>query len=315
MGDRMEDPAMADPSKVDVDFEGRVAIVTGAGGGLGRSHALLLAERGARVVVNDVGGTRDGTGASASPADAVVKEILDRGGEAVASYDSVATAEGGQAIVRTALDAFGTVDAVVNNAGILRDKSVANMAPEDFEAVVDVHLLGAFHVSQPAFRVMKEKGFGRFVHTSSGSGLFGNFGQANYAAAKAGIVGLSHVLSIEGARYGITSNAIAPAARTRLTEGLIGDIAEVLTPELVSPLVAYLASPACTVSHEVFSVGGGRVARVFTGLTPGWFAGKGATMTPEDVAAHLDRILATDGFVVPQGFADEMALLVKELGS
>jgi NAD(P)-dependent dehydrogenase (short-subunit alcohol dehydrogenase family) len=300
---------------VDVVFADRVAIVTGAGGGLGRAHALLLAERGARVVVNDLGGTPDGTGASASPADVVVKEILDAGGEAVANYDSVATADGGRAIVQAALDAFGTVDVVVNNAGILRDKSFAKMTAEDFGSVVDVHLRGSFHVAQPAFAVMKEKGFGRFVHTSSGSGLFGNFGQANYAAAKAGIVGLSHVIAIEGAKYGITSNVIAPSASTRLTAGLIGEIAEALKPELVSPLVAYLASPGCAVTQEVFSVGGGRVARVFTGLAQGWFAGKGATMTPEDVAAHLDQIMDTDGFVVPKGFADEMAILLRELGS
>jgi NAD(P)-dependent dehydrogenase (short-subunit alcohol dehydrogenase family) len=299
----------------DVVFDGRVAIVTGAGGGLGRAHALLLAQRGARVVVNDLGGMLDGTGASGSPADAVVKEILDGGGEAVANYDSVATPDGGRNIVQSALDAFGTLDIVVNNAGILRDKSVGKMAPDDFDAVVDVHLRGAFHVSQPAFNVMKQKGFGRFVHTSSGSGLFGNFGQANYAAAKAGLVGLSNVLAIEGARANITSNVIAPAAKTRLTENLIGDIAEALRPELVAPLVAYLVSPSCSVTHEIFSVGGGRVARVFVGLAQGWFAGKGEPIAPEDIHAHLDEILDTENFIIPTGFPDELALLVKALNA
>ena len=205
---------------MDIGFDGHVAIVTGAGGGLGRSHALLLASRGARVVVNDLGGNPDGTGADASPANKVVEEIRAAGGEAVANHDSVATPEGGKAIVQTALDAFGTVDIVVNNAGILRDKSFTKTPPEDFDILIDVHLKGAINVSQPAFAVMKEKGFGRFVHTTSGSGLFGNFGQANYASAKTGLLGLSNVIAIEGAKANITSNVIAPIAKSRLTENL-----------------------------------------------------------------------------------------------
>jgi NAD(P)-dependent dehydrogenase (short-subunit alcohol dehydrogenase family) len=294
-------------------FDGRVAIITGAGGGLGRSHALLLASRGARVVVNDLGGNPDGTGASDSAADLVVKEIREQGGEAVANYDSVATPEGGAAIVQSALDAYGTVDIVVNNAGILRDKSFTKLEPGAIEILIDVHLKGAFFVSQPAFRVMKEKGFGRFVHTTSAAGLFGNFGQANYAAAKTGLIGLSNVLAIEGQKAGITSNVIAPIARTRLTENLLGPLADSLAPEQVSPLVAYLVSEECTVTHEIFSVGGGRVARVFVGLAPGWFAGKGNEFSPEDVKDNFETVRATDGFTIPGGVGDELMVLLSQL--
>jgi len=295
----------------EVGFDGQVAVVTGAGGGLGRAHALLLASRGARVVVNDLGGDPDGTGANSSPADQVVKEILGAGSEAVANYDSVATPKGGEAIIQTALDAFGTVDIVINNAGILRDKSFAKIAPADFDILIDVHLRGAFHVSQPAFRVMKDKGFGRFVHTTSASGLFGNFGQGNYAAAKTGLIGLSNVLAIEGAKYNITSNVIAPIAKSRLTE-ILGPVSEALAPELVSPLVTYLVSPECSITHEIFSVGGGRVARVFLGECQGWFAGQGNRFSPEDVAANLDFIRDTEGFFVPTSVGEEtMALLSK----
>ena len=293
----------------DVTFDGKVAIVTGAGGGLGRSHALLFAERGARVVVNDLGGSTDGSGASDSPADLVVKEILDAGGEAVANHDSVATPEGGQAIVDTAVEAFGTVDIVVNNAGFLRDQSFAKLTADNINAIVDVHLKGAFFVSRPAFAVMKEKGYGRFIHTTSGAGLFGNFGQANYAGAKMGLVGLSSVIAIEGQRSNINSNVIAPLARTRLTEELMGPLAEFVAPEQVSGLVAYLASEGCDLSHEVYSVGGGRIARVFVGLCNGWLAGKGVAPTPEDVIDHLDQIRDTDGFAIPFMATEEMISL------
>jgi len=299
----------------DVDLAGRVAVVTGAGGGLGRSHALLLAERGANVVVNDLGGAADGTGAATTAADAVVAEISAAGGAAVASHETVATAEGAAAIIETSVDAFGGVDIVVNNAGILRDRSLAKISAEDFEAVLRVHLLGTFFVSQAAYGVMKERGYGRFVHTTSSAGLFGNFGQANYAAAKCGVVGLSSVLAIEGVKHNIRSNVIAPMAKTRLTESILGPLADSLVPEQVSPLVAYLASERCELTHEVFSVGGGRYGRIFLGLTPGWFAGKGAVPTPEEVAEHMDDVLATDGFAVPSSVADEMAMLLGQMHS
>jgi NAD(P)-dependent dehydrogenase (short-subunit alcohol dehydrogenase family) len=297
-----------------IDFDGKVAIVTGAGGGLGRCYALELARRGARVVVNDLGGSPDGTGAASSAADTTVADITSAGGEAVANYDSVATPEGGAAIVQTALDAYGTVDIVINNAGFLRDRSFANMAMEDVQAIIDVHLLGAFYVTQPAFRVMKEKGFGRLLFTASAAGVFGNFGQANYGAAKMGLVGLSNVLAVEGAKSGITSNVIAPAAKSRLTEDLLGPLAEALGPELVMPLALYLVSPACELTHEVFSVGGGRYARIFIGESPGWFAGKGVQPTVEDIADHIGEIRAEEGYVVPANLGEELQLLLKQLG-
>jgi NAD(P)-dependent dehydrogenase (short-subunit alcohol dehydrogenase family) len=293
----------------DVVFDGKVAIVTGAGGGLGRCHALLLAERGARVVVNDLGGTAAGTGSSDTAADLVVKEIMDAGGEAVANHDSVATPEGGAAIVQTAVDAYGTVDIVVNNAGFLRDKSFAKLEPDDLTAIIDVHLKGAFFVSQPAFKIMKEKGYGRFVHTTSGAGLFGNFGQANYAAGKMGLVGLSNVIAVEGAKAGILSNVIAPIAKTRLTEDLMGPMADGLLPEQVSGLVAFLCSEQCSLTHEIFSVGAGRIARVFIGVGDGWIAGKGQVPTPEDVVANLDQIRATDPHMIPGAATEEMMAL------
>jgi len=296
-----------------IGFDGRVAIITGAGGGLGRTYALELARRGARVVVNDLGGNPDGTGGAASPADATVAEITAAGGEAVASYDSVATPEGGAAITQTALDAFGTVDIVINNAGILRDKSFANLAVPDLQAVLDVHLLGAFYVTQPAFRVMKQKGYGRLLFTSSAAGVFGNFGQTNYGAAKMGLVGLSNVLAVEGAKAGITSNVIAPIARSRLTEDLLGPLADLVAPDLVMPLALYLVSEACTLTHEIFSVGGGKYSRVFIGETPGWVAGKGTHPTVEDIAEHIDAIRAEDGYTVPGNANDDIRLLLGAL--
>jgi NAD(P)-dependent dehydrogenase (short-subunit alcohol dehydrogenase family) len=293
----------------DVTFDGRVAIITGAGGGLGRSHALLMAERGARIVVNDLGGATDGTGASVTAADKVVQEIVDAGGEAVANHDSVASAEGGEAIVQSALDAFGTVDIVINNAGILRDQSFAKMETANIDAVIDVHLKGAFFVSRPAFAVMKANGYGRLVHTASGAGIFGNFGQANYGAAKMGLVGLSNVLAIEGAKNNIHSNVIAPIAKTRLLGELAGPMADLIAPEQVSGLVAFLCSEGCDLTHEVFSVGGGRIARVFVGLSQGWLGGKGYVPSPEEVAEHLDQIMDTEGYTIPKAATEEMMAL------
>lgn len=294
-------------------FDGRVAVVTGAGGGLGRTYALELARRGARVVVNDLGASVDGTGASVKAADVVVSEITDAGGEAVASYDSVSTEEGGAAIVQTAIDAFDTVDIVINNAGILRDKSFAKMEPADAEAVLDVHLKGAFYVSLPAFRLMKDRGYGRFVFTSSASGLFGNFGQANYGAAKAGVVGLSNVLAIEGEKYNIKSNAIAPIARTRMTEDLLGPLAEMVDPERVTPMVVYLCSEQNEHTHEVFTAGGGRYGRVFIGTNEGWFAGTDEPVSVEDVAENLEAIRDVSEHVIPSSNNDEIMLLAKLL--
>jgi len=292
-------------------FDGRVAVVTGAGGGLGRGYAIELARRGARVVVNDLGGAVDGSGSSKQAADVVVDEIEEAGGEAVANYDSVSTRDGGAAIVHTALDAFGTVDIVVNNAGILRDKSFANMTLDEVDAVVDVHLKGAFYVSHPAFKVMKENGYGRFVHTSSASGIFGNFGQANYGAAKAGLVGLSNVLAIEGEKYGIKSNAIAPTAKTRMTEDLLGPFADMFEPDQVTPMVVYLCSAANEHTHQVFSVGGGRYARIFIGTNKGWFAGQNTVPSVEDLAANMETVRDISEYEIPMNNNDELMMLAQ----
>lgn len=293
----------------DITFDGRVAIVTGAGGGLGRAYARELARRGARVVVNDLGSTVDGTGASAKAADVVVDEIRAEGGEAVANYDSVSTPETGAAIVETALSAFGTVDIVINNAGILRDRSFANITWDEVHAVLDVHLRGAFYVSQPAYKVMKEKGYGRFVFTASNAGILGNFGQTNYGAAKMGLVGLSNVIAIEGAKYGIQSNVIAPVARTRMTEDLLGPFADMVDPEQVMPMVVYLCSEANPYTHEIFSAGGGRYARFFIGVNRGWFAGPKVVPSVEEVVAHLDEIRDISEYRVLGSATEELQML------
>ncbi|HKX76310.1 MAG TPA: SDR family NAD(P)-dependent oxidoreductase [Acidimicrobiia bacterium] len=297
----------------DITFDGRVVVVTGAGGGLGRSYAREMARRGARVVVNDLGGAVDGSGSTHRAADVVVEEIREAGGEAVASHDSVSLPEGGEAIVATALDTFGSVDVVINNAGILRDRSFANLTLEELHGVLDTHLKGAFYVSMPAFRVMKERGYGRFVHTSSNAGIFGNFGQANYGAAKAGLVGLSNVLAIEGAKYGILSNVIAPIARTRMTEQLLGPLAEMVDPDQVMPMVVYLASEANQLTHEIFTAGGGRFGRIFIGTNRGWFAGPKVVPPVEEVAAHLDEIRDVSDYEIPLSINDEIALIGRVL--
>ncbi len=292
----------------DISFDGRVAVVTGAGGGLGRTYALELARRGAAVVVNDLGGSVDGKGGDESAAQKVVDEIKAAGGDAAPNFDSVMTPEGGASIVQTAVGAFGKVDIVINNAGFLRDKSFLKLTWDDLDAIIDVHLKAAFYVSQPAFAVMKENGYGRFVHTASNA-TFGNFGQTNYSAAKMGLVGLSNTISVEGARAGILSNVIMPVAKTRMTEELLGDFANYLAPELVTPMVTYLASEACTTTHGAYSAAGGRYARVNWALNQGWFAGPGVTPTAEDIAAHLGQIEDRAGSFVPSSTTDEIVAL------
>jgi NAD(P)-dependent dehydrogenase (short-subunit alcohol dehydrogenase family) len=293
----------------DLGFDGRVAIVTGAGGGLGREHALLLASRGARVVVNDLGGglhgEDEGTGNDAA---AVAQEIEDAGGVAVADTNTVATAEGGAAIVQTALDAFGQIDIVVNNAGILQDKTFHNMTPDMDRAVIDVHLHGAFNVTRPAWVKFREQGYGRVVNTSSNSGLLGNFGQANYGAAKMGLVGFTHVLAHEGAKYNIKVNALAPVAATRMTEGLLGAMAENVGPQKVSPIVGWLCHEDCPVSGEIYSAVGGRIARYFVGLTPGYY---NANLSMEDVRDNFAAIRDEKDYIVPNTTGDEFAAVAK----
>lgn len=292
-----------------ITFDGRVAVVTGAGGGLGKQYALEFARRGASVVVNDLGGAVDGSGASASAADVVVAEIEEAGGEAIANYDSVSTPEGGEAIIGSALDAFASVDIVVNNAGILRDKSFANMTVAEIDSVIEVHLKGGFYVSHPAFKVMKEKGYGRFVHTTSASGLFGNFGQANYAAAKLGLVGLSSVLAIEGMKYNVLSNAVAPIARTRMTEEILGPLVDLVDPAQVMPMVIYLASEANQNTHEIFTAGGGRFGRAFIGANKGWFAGQGEVASVEELAQHLDEVRDISEYDTPLNITEDLMIL------
>jgi NAD(P)-dependent dehydrogenase (short-subunit alcohol dehydrogenase family) len=295
----------------DLGFDGKVAIITGAGGGLGHSHALELAKRGALIVVNDLGGTMDGTGADASAAQKVVDEITAAGGEAVANHDSVATPEGGKAIVDTAIEAFGRVDIVINNAGILRDKSFHNMTPDLVDPVLDVHLRGAFNVTQPAYVHMKEQGYGRIVSTASGAGIFGNFGQANYGAAKMGLVGFTRVLAVEGAKNNIKANVIAPVAKSRMTEDLMGDLVERFAPELVSPRVAGLVHEDVPVTGEIYSVGAGHIARVFLGVTPGYT--NTGDLTAEDVRDHFDTIRDEAGYFVPANLNEELMATLKAL--
>ncbi len=294
----------------DLGYDGRVAIITGAGGGLGFEHAKLLAGRGALVVLNDLGGGVDGSGAS-SLADQRAEEIRGLGGEAVGNTDSVATVEGGRAIVQTALDAYGRVDIIVNNAGILRDKSFQNMEPAMVDSVIDVHLRGAFHVTQPAWVHMREQSYGRIVNTTSNSGILGSFGQANYGAAKMGLVGLTRVLAAEGAKRNIKVNALAPLAGTRMTEDILGPFAEKLQPAQVSPVVAWLVHEDCPVSGEIYSAAGGRVARFFIGMTQGWT--HPGQLTPEEVRDHLEEIRDPEGATIPAGPADELNALLAAL--
>jgi len=298
-----------------IDFQDRVALVTGAGRGLGAEHAKLLAARGAAVVVNDPGVATDGTDSEQRPADETVDAIRQQGGAAVADYGSVSDRDDAAAMVQRAVDEFGRIDVVVNNAGILRDKAFHNLDLDDMRAVLAVHLDGTFYVTQPAFRLMREQGYGRIVVTSSASGLLGNFGQSNYGAAKMGLVGLMHVLAIEGAAKGVKANAIAPIAGTRMTRELLGPMADRFDPAFVSPVVAYLASEGCAPSGEIFSVAGGSVSRMFVGVTPGWFKhpDRDGALTPEDVADHLDEIRSEDGYEAGITNQDEIQKIARLL--
>lgn len=270
-----------------LNFDGRVAVITGAGRGLGREYALLLAARGASVVVNDPGGSLAGDGADAGPAQQVVDEIRAAGGRAEVSTDSVATPDGGRAIVETAVHRFGRIDILIHNAGTVRRGSLKELSYEDFEAVLDVHLRGAFHVVRPAFPVMCAAGYGRIVLTSSIGGLYGNHNVANYGVAKAGLIGLSNVAALEGAEHDVRCNVIVPSAVTRMAEGIDTSAYPPMGPELVAPTVGWLAHETCSVTGEMLIAIGGRVARAVIAETPGVYR---PSWTIEDVADNIDGI-------------------------
>jgi NAD(P)-dependent dehydrogenase (short-subunit alcohol dehydrogenase family) len=275
----------------DIRFDGRVAIITGAGSGLGRSHALFLASRGAKVVVNDLGGTTAGTGGSPAAADTVAQEIRAAGGDAVANYDSVATEEGGRNIVQTALNAFGTIDILINNAGNVRDKSFAKMALDDFRALVDVHLMGAVYCTHAAWPVMRAKGFGRIVMTTSAAGLYGNHGHTNYAAAKMGLIGLLLALKEEGRTHNITVHAVAPMALTRMTEEVMAPkFAQVTKPEFVTALVAWLCAPDNQETGHIIEAGAGYYAKVEVREGAGVFFDTASVPSPEQIRDRYSEI-------------------------
>ncbi|MFV0676733.1 SDR family NAD(P)-dependent oxidoreductase [Variovorax sp. tm] len=289
-----------------LDFKGRVAIVTGAGGGLGRQHALALAARGAKVVVNDLGGARDGSGGSVSAAQAVVDEIKAAGGEAIANGASVTDFEAVQAMVKEAVDAWGRVDILVNNAGILRDKSFAKMDLADFRLVVDVHLMGAVNCTKAVWALMNEQKYGRIVMTTSSSGLYGNFGQSNYGAAKLALVGLMQTLSIEGAKNDIRVNCLAPTAATRMTEDLFPkEMLEAFRPEAVVPAMLVLAAQDAP-NRTILCAGAGTFEAAHITLTQGAWLGIEAD-TPEQLAARLSEVTDREGEVVPQSGAAQGA--------
>ena len=294
-----------------VQFEGKVVVVTGAGGGLGRAHALLFARHGAQVVVNDLGGSAQGVGASSSAADQVVAEIRAAGGTAVANHDSVT--DGGK-IIQNALDAFGRVDVVVNNAGILRDKSFQKMEDPDWDLVYKVHVEGAYKVTHAAWPYLREQNYGRLIFTASTSGIYGNFGQANYGMAKLGLYGLTRTLALEGRKNNILVNAIAPAGATRMTEGLLPpQVFEQLKPELVSPLVVYLGSEACQETSGLFEVGGGWIGKVRWERSLGAGFDPRTGFSPDDVAAHWAQICDFEGAAHPRDNMEAMKEMLANL--
>ena len=275
-----------------IDFTGRVAIVTGSGAGLGRQYALELSKRGAKVVVNDLGGTRDGVGHNDAAANKVVEEIKALGGEAVPNYDNVSTVRGGENIVKTAIDAFGKVDILINNAGILRDKSFTKMEEENWDSVMGVHLKGAYCVTRPAFENMKENGYGRIIMTTSGAGMFGNFGQSNYAAAKMGLIGLTNVLKLEGAKYNVKTNVIVPVAASRLTEDVLPpEFFEKMKPDFIAPAVLYMCSEQCRDNGMFINATLGYFSRTAIMTGPGVIIGDGTKIpSPEEIMENWDKI-------------------------
>lgn len=305
-----------------IDFTDQAAIVTGAGRGLGRGYALELARRGARVVVNDVGGSMSGEGSDQSVAEQVVDEIRSAGGEAVASHDSVDSPEGAAAIVATATEAFGRLDAVISNAGIYGMHAFEDLTVAQWRRMLQVHLDGAFFLSQPAVAAMREQGYGRLVFIASNAAAFGQEQAVHYAAAKGGIIGLTNALANEVASDGINVNAVLPVGRTRMMEDSMGEhdnpvldrFFGATTPERIVPLAVYLASRECTLTHHCISAVAGRYARVFVGLGEGWLADAAGTATAEDIAEHLEEITATDPHSVPMSIADEIFTVLGQLG-
>lgn len=306
-------------------FDNEVAVITGAGGGLGKQYALLLASRGARIVVNDVGGSVTGDGTDSEAANAAASEIRDLGGEAVADSHSVTSPDGAQAIIDTAMNAWGRVDVVINNAGIVGDAPFQDMTAERLEPLLDVHLKGAFYVTRPAWNVMREQGYGRIVNTCSAAGILGAPGMSNYGSAKTGLIGLTRVLAAEGADHDIKVNAVAPIAYTRMLahsvdgaaqpddpaaqavlDDLVSQYLQKLDPALVAPVVAFLTHRACPVSGEIYTVGAGQVSRFFIGRTKGFYR---PGLSIEDVRDHLAEIRDEAGYTVPGGTADEMSEL------
>jgi NAD(P)-dependent dehydrogenase (short-subunit alcohol dehydrogenase family) len=308
---------------VEISFEGQVAVITGGGGGIGRVQALELARRGAAVVVNDVAGLDHPDGPAA---DAVVAEIEAAGGTALASHDSIATPEGGQALIEATLARFGTVDAVLHYAGTWRHVLVDDLTADQLDPVLDVHLRGAVFVTQPAWAVMKAKGYGRIVLVSSGAGAFGRLWGANYSAAKAGLLGLGRAYALEGVDHGILTNCLCPIAKvakrtpsTPLPEGFMAEFMKSglatgahpvgATGEMMIAMPTYLASSACTVNGEAFSAGGGQFARIFIAKTQGWLAGAGEVPSAEDIATHLEAIEDRSSYAVPNTVHEEIAAL------
>jgi NAD(P)-dependent dehydrogenase (short-subunit alcohol dehydrogenase family) len=311
-----------------ISFDGRVAIVTGAGGGLGRDYALDLARRGAAVVVNDLGSSFDGQGGSARMADAVVAEIVAAGGRAVASYDSVSTSAGGEAIGASAVKAFGKIDVLINNAGILRNSPFESLPDSTIDAMLDVHLKGAFYVTRPAFKLMKQQRYGRILFASSAAGMFGNDEQAAYGAAKGGVVGLMNVLSQEGRAFNINCNALLPTAESRMAAAMPQSqmdavvkmfteahqyIGKATSPAFVTPIVTYLVSEHCQSTHGIYSTSLGRYARVFVAASSGWIGPREAPPSAEDIAANFAAICNQKSTVVPESLHDEFVLIVDQL--